>query len=81
MDSKSEDSCTLSFVFIRRPFHEVLETLLQEWHRDPINKVLIFTKSVKLLNMLDYHLKSHCKESHQLHITQLSGKSHRPWVC
>ncbi|KAH9953604.1 P-loop containing nucleoside triphosphate hydrolase protein [Russula dissimulans] len=35
----------------------VLETLLKEWHRDPANKVLIFTKSVKLLEMLDYLLK------------------------
>ncbi|KAF8258164.1 P-loop containing nucleoside triphosphate hydrolase protein [Lactarius quietus] len=36
---------------------KVLETLLQEWRRDPTNKVLIFTKSVKLLDMLEYHLK------------------------
>ncbi|KAI0299056.1 P-loop containing nucleoside triphosphate hydrolase protein [Multifurca ochricompacta] len=35
----------------------VLDTLLQEWRRDPINKVLIFTKSVKLLDMLEFHLK------------------------
>ncbi|KAI0060152.1 hypothetical protein BV25DRAFT_986960 [Artomyces pyxidatus] len=34
----------------------VLESLLQEWHKDPTNKVLIFTKSVKLLDMLSYHL-------------------------
>ncbi|KAF9445975.1 hypothetical protein P691DRAFT_804938 [Macrolepiota fuliginosa MF-IS2] len=35
-----------------------LEILLREWHKDPSNKVLIFTKSVKLLDMLDFHLKS-----------------------
>ncbi|KAJ3486416.1 hypothetical protein NLI96_g4253 [Meripilus lineatus] len=36
----------------------VLETLLKEWKKDPTNKVLIFTKSVKLLEMLDFHLSS-----------------------
>ncbi|KAI0085593.1 P-loop containing nucleoside triphosphate hydrolase protein [Irpex rosettiformis] len=36
----------------------VLESLLKEWHKDKSNKVLIFTKSVKLLEMLDYHLKA-----------------------
>ncbi|EKM52602.1 uncharacterized protein PHACADRAFT_261138 [Phanerochaete carnosa HHB-10118-sp] len=36
----------------------VLETLLQEWQKDASNKVLIFTKSVKLLEMLEFHLKS-----------------------
>ncbi|KLO16592.1 hypothetical protein SCHPADRAFT_919848 [Schizopora paradoxa] len=35
---------------------EVLNKLLIEWRADPTNKVLIFTKSVKLLDMLDYHL-------------------------
>ncbi|KAH9976865.1 P-loop containing nucleoside triphosphate hydrolase protein [Lactifluus volemus] len=35
----------------------VLETLLQEWRRDSTSKVLIFTKSVKLLDMLEFHLK------------------------
>ncbi|KAA1466811.1 hypothetical protein DENSPDRAFT_831699 [Dentipellis sp. KUC8613] len=34
----------------------VLETLLREWRKDPSNKVLIFTKSVKLLDMLTFHL-------------------------
>ncbi|TFY76961.1 hypothetical protein EWM64_g7051 [Hericium alpestre] len=34
----------------------VLETLLREWRKDPSNKVLIFTKSVKLLEMLEFHL-------------------------
>jgi SNF2 family DNA or RNA helicase len=47
---------------------QVLETLLQEWHRDPTNKVLIFTKSVKLLEMLEFHLKGRRKESLELHI-------------
>ncbi|KAG6837763.1 hypothetical protein H0H93_001690 [Arthromyces matolae] len=36
----------------------VLEMLLKEWRKDSTNKVLIFTKSVKLLEMLDFHLKS-----------------------
>ncbi|KAI0668887.1 P-loop containing nucleoside triphosphate hydrolase protein [Trametes maxima] len=36
----------------------VLETLLKEWRREGSNKVLIFTKSVKLLDMLEFHLNS-----------------------
>ncbi|KAH9893907.1 P-loop containing nucleoside triphosphate hydrolase protein [Cubamyces lactineus] len=36
----------------------VLETLLREWKREGSNKVLIFTKSVKLLVMLEFHLNS-----------------------
>ncbi|KAI0337673.1 hypothetical protein BDW22DRAFT_1339232 [Trametopsis cervina] len=36
----------------------VLESLLKEWRADLSNKVLIFTKSVKLLDMLDFHLRS-----------------------
>ncbi|KAI0030843.1 P-loop containing nucleoside triphosphate hydrolase protein [Vararia minispora EC-137] len=35
----------------------VLQTLLSEWRQTPSNKVLIFTKSVKLLDMLEFHLK------------------------
>ncbi|KAH8114900.1 P-loop containing nucleoside triphosphate hydrolase protein [Phellopilus nigrolimitatus] len=35
---------------------DVLNLLLKEWQKDRANKVLIFTKSVKLLDMLDYHL-------------------------
>ncbi|KAI0717768.1 P-loop containing nucleoside triphosphate hydrolase protein [Cerioporus squamosus] len=34
----------------------VLETLLRGWRKDRSNKVLIFTKSVKLLEMLEFHL-------------------------
>ncbi|EIN05836.1 hypothetical protein PUNSTDRAFT_145742 [Punctularia strigosozonata HHB-11173 SS5] len=34
----------------------ILESLLAEWREDPTIKVLIFTKSVKLLEILDYHL-------------------------
>jgi hypothetical protein len=30
--------------------------LLTEWQKDRSNKVLIFTKSVKLLEMLEFHL-------------------------
>ncbi|KAH0579842.1 hypothetical protein H2248_002670 [Termitomyces sp. 'cryptogamus'] len=36
----------------------ILELLLKEWRKDQSNKVLIFTKSVKLLEMLEFHLKS-----------------------
>ncbi|THG99115.1 hypothetical protein EW026_g3177 [Hermanssonia centrifuga] len=36
----------------------VLEALLKEWRKDRTNKVLIFTKSVKLLEMLEYHLNA-----------------------
>ncbi|XP_006455871.1 hypothetical protein AGABI2DRAFT_76351 [Agaricus bisporus var. bisporus H97] len=35
-----------------------LEVLLREWRKDPSNKILVFTKSVKLLDMLDFHLKT-----------------------
>ncbi|KAF7965039.1 hypothetical protein HWV62_849 [Athelia sp. TMB] len=37
---------------------KVLEKLLHEWRKDPRNKILIFTKSIKLLNMLAFHVKS-----------------------
>ncbi|KIJ61227.1 hypothetical protein HYDPIDRAFT_97032 [Hydnomerulius pinastri MD-312] len=36
----------------------VLDTLLKEWRKDLSNKVLIFTKSVKLLDMLEFHLNT-----------------------
>ncbi|KAI0830128.1 P-loop containing nucleoside triphosphate hydrolase protein [Trametes gibbosa] len=36
----------------------VLETLLRGWKREGGNKVLIFTKSVKLLEMLEFHLST-----------------------
>ncbi|OSD03707.1 hypothetical protein PYCCODRAFT_1490777 [Trametes coccinea BRFM310] len=36
----------------------VLETLLREWKKEGGNKVLIFTKSVKLLEMLEFHLNT-----------------------
>ncbi|KAF9006951.1 P-loop containing nucleoside triphosphate hydrolase protein [Cyathus striatus] len=35
-----------------------LDTLLKEWRKDPSNKVLVFTKSVKLLEMLQFHLST-----------------------
>jgi SNF2 family DNA or RNA helicase len=37
---------------------QVLNLLLRDWKREPHTKVLIFTKSVKLLDMLDYHLSN-----------------------
>ncbi|OBZ74648.1 DNA excision repair protein ERCC-6-like 2 [Grifola frondosa] len=36
----------------------VLEKLLEDWRTDRTNKVLIFTKSVKLLEMLEFHVRS-----------------------
>lgn len=38
--------------------NQVLNILLKEWQRERQSKVLIFTKSVKLLDMLDYHMNS-----------------------
>ena len=35
----------------------VLHELLKDWKQDRTNKVLVFTKSVKLLEMLEYHLQ------------------------
>ncbi|KAJ6542692.1 P-loop containing nucleoside triphosphate hydrolase protein [Mycena capillaripes] len=37
---------------------KVLLGLLQEWKQDPTNKVLIFTKSVKLLDMMVHQLQA-----------------------
>lgn len=50
-------------LFLGRGLHvltrrKVLETLLKGWKREGGNKVLIFTKSVKLLEMLEFHLNS-----------------------
>lgn len=38
--------------------YQVLDTLLREWRKDCTNKVLIFTKSVKLIDMLEFHLNT-----------------------
>ena len=38
---------------------QVLNILMRDWKKEEGAKVLIFTKSVKLLDMLDYHLNSH----------------------
>ncbi|KAF9784664.1 P-loop containing nucleoside triphosphate hydrolase protein [Thelephora terrestris] len=37
---------------------KVLQKLLEEWHKEKSNKVLVFTKSVKLLEILEYHVES-----------------------
>jgi hypothetical protein len=42
-------------LFLKDRF-KALEALLKEWRKDRTNKVLIFTKSVKLLEMLEFHL-------------------------
>lgn len=36
---------------------DTLDMLLQEWRTDRTNKVLIFTKSVKLIEMLEFLLR------------------------
>lgn len=44
------------FVLFLESWFKALEVLLKEWRKDRTNKVLIFTKSVKLLEMLEFHL-------------------------
>jgi len=39
---------------------QVLKDLLTVWHSEGENKVLIFTKSVKLIEMLEQRLKEAC---------------------
>ena len=57
---------------------QILESLLQEWRKDPTNKVLIFTKSVKLLEILDFHLQSQSKHAFPIqHGVYRRGLSHR----
>ncbi|KAF9558521.1 hypothetical protein CPC08DRAFT_557075 [Agrocybe pediades] len=48
-----------------------LEALLAEWRQDPLNKILIFTKSVKLLDMFEFNLNKK-RETGYKHLT-LSG--------
>ena len=40
---------------------QTLNTLLRTWKQDVSTKVLIFTKSVKLLDMLDFYLSDNGK--------------------
>lgn len=40
---------------------QALEQLLDSWLKDRLNKVLIFTKSRKLLSMLEFHLQRRCQ--------------------
>jgi hypothetical protein len=44
--------------FLLKNRFKALEALLKEWRKDRTNKVLIFTKSVKLLEMLEFHLSA-----------------------
>lgn len=44
------------FIIFLEDRFKALEVLLKEWRKDRTNKVLIFTKSVKLLEMLEFHL-------------------------
>ena len=44
------------FILLLKDRFKALEVLLKEWRKDRTNKVLIFTKSVKLLEMLEFHL-------------------------
>ncbi|KAG9217766.1 hypothetical protein CCMSSC00406_0003545 [Pleurotus cornucopiae] len=48
-----------------------LEMLLTDWRKDRTNKVLIFTKSVKLLTMLEFHLNNR-----GFGYVKLEGKTH-----
>ena len=43
---------------------QTLNTLLRTWKQDVSTKVLIFTKSVKLLDMLDFYLSDNGKLSY-----------------
>jgi DNA excision repair protein ERCC-6-like 2 len=55
---------------------KVLNTLLLEWRQDRSSKVLIFTKSVKLLEMLEFHLSSNSMsvlQSVQIDVTNRTG--------
>ena len=48
-------TCCLDSIERRLPW-QVLDMLLRDWRKDRSNKVLLFTKSVKLLEMLEFHL-------------------------
>lgn len=75
---------------------KVLQKLLNSWRKDPKNKVLVFTKSVRLLNMLAFHVKSQGKTVllteytvSQIHVghgfLQLDGsvpmRKRQLWLC
>ena len=51
-----------------------MEGLLRGWRRDRKNKVLIFTKSVKLLRMLEYHLQSQGRQFRRGQVLYMSDK-------
>ncbi|KAJ3546730.1 hypothetical protein NMY22_g1941 [Coprinellus aureogranulatus] len=54
---------------------KTLEALLREWKKDKTNKVLIFTKSVKLLDMLEHHVQNKCYGYRRLDgSTRMSGR-------
>jgi hypothetical protein len=59
------DICCVNPLLKRR---QVLETLLRQWRKDPTNKVLIFTKSVKLIGILEFLLKKSSKCLHNMSI-------------
>lgn len=48
----------MALVDVRTVCIQALELLLAEWRKDPTNKVLIFTKAKKLIEMLEYHLQA-----------------------
>ena len=45
---------------------QILEELLRDWSKGSSNKVLIFTKSIKLLRMLAFHVKSNGRLFYEL---------------
>ncbi|KAJ7482264.1 RAD26-like SNF2 family DNA-dependent ATPase [Mycena galericulata] len=53
----------------------VLLSLLRDWRKDKTNKVLIFTKSVKLLDMMAHQLKTQDGEPYGF--LRLDGKIHQ----
>ena len=48
---------------------------------DPTNKVLIFTKSVKLIDMLEFHLDNQRKKSLEFDFGLFIRNPHRLWIC
>jgi hypothetical protein len=54
---------------------QVLQTLLMEWMQDPTNKILLFTKSVKLLEMLAHQLNASGEQTRLCLLFTLSDHS------
>ena len=79
----SSDYCgkwDVSSYVLRRTFaclliiYQVLNSLLKAWKEEKTDKVLVFTKSVKLLDILDFHLQKNCMFPNKLlrHLLNIS---------